>query len=166
MGNNSSSDGGYDWSNTDYGDWSSPQNADDGGWSSFQNADSGGGSLWRQWCENRDLPSSSTNDPLDRYRDLLSLSPNDLLDRYPIGMICIFNTLRKLIIIPLSLTLSSFTPVIVSVLGDFEHMTHTCHGKEMAMLVDERIFHGWGCVKMPNAFLRFPFPASEFHFPV
>ena len=77
MGNGeSSTGGGYDWSNTNDDGWSSWQNTnndgwsswqntnsgDDGGWSSWRNTDNDGGSFLRQLVEDRDLPSSSIND--------------------------------------------------------------------------------------------------------
>ncbi len=98
MGNGEFTGGGYDWSNTNDGDWSSWRNTnggddgwsswrntnsgDDGGWSSLRNTDNDGGSFLRQLIENRDLPSSSIDDLRDRYRDMFSSPPEDLLERY------------------------------------------------------------------------------------
>src|SRR6185312_8493701 len=72
----------------------------------------------------------------------------------PIVMISIFNTLRELFILQLSLAFSSFTPVVVSILRDFKYLTHAYDRKEMTILLNELIFHEWGCVKMLMAFFN------------
>ncbi len=72
----------------------------------------------------------------------------------PIVVIRIFNTLRKLFIIPFSLACASFAPIIVPIFRDFEHTAHADNRKTVTMSVNKRKFYGWGCAKMLIAFFR------------
>ena len=72
----------------------------------------------------------------------------------PMVMIGIFNTLRKKLVILLSLAFPSFTPVIVPIFRDFQHLAQTKYWEEMTMFMNKLKFYGWGCAKMLTAFFN------------
>jgi len=72
----------------------------------------------------------------------------------PVLMIRIFNTLRKVFVIPFSLAFASFTPIVIAIFRDLQDVTHAKNRKELAMLMDELELYGWGCAKMLMAFFN------------
>ena len=71
----------------------------------------------------------------------------------PILIIRIFNTFRKLFVIPFSLAFSSFPPVVVAIFRNRKDMAHPKNREELAMLMNKLEFYGWGCAKMLIAFI-------------
>ena len=72
----------------------------------------------------------------------------------PVLIIRIFNTLRKLLVIPFSLASPPFTPVVVAILRDLKDLAHAKNGEELTMLMNKLEFYGWGCAKMLIAFFN------------
>ena len=72
----------------------------------------------------------------------------------PVLIIRIFDTLRKLFVIPFSLTLPSFTPIVVAIFRNFKDLAHAKNGEDLTMLMNKLEFYGWGCAKMLIAFFN------------
>src|SRR6266567_5433785 len=72
----------------------------------------------------------------------------------PMLIIRIFNMHRNHLIIPFSLAFASFSPIRISLFGDFQHLAHANNGKFLAMLMNKLEFYGWGCAKMLTAFFK------------
>src|SRR5271165_1365316 len=58
----------------------------------------------------------------------------------PIVPICIFNTLRKLLIILFSLTFASFSPIEVAILRNFKRGAQASDRKNVTMSINKREF--------------------------
>ncbi len=70
----------------------------------------------------------------------------------PVLIIRIFKTLRKLFVIPFSLTFPPFTPVIGAIFRNVKDLAHAKNGEYLTMLMKKLEFYGWGCAKMLIAF--------------
>jgi hypothetical protein len=66
----------------------------------------------------------------------------------PILVISIFNTLHELFVFLLSLTFSSFQPIIVAIFGHLQYGAEARQRKKQALFMNKRKLHGWGCAKM------------------
>src|ERR1043166_7017229 len=71
-------------------------------------------------------------------------------------MLCIriFDTLGKTLVIQLSFTFASFTPIGIALFGDIQRLAEADNGKLMTMFMNELESYRWGCAKMLTAFFK------------